>query len=90
VPVLSGEDAETWNVRPLPEKLLSLAGAPTIPDGFTTTVTLVSDMGRRSGGNPFSFGGLPPRPYEIYVEAREELSWNQAAGRYAQLNLDRC
>ena len=90
VPVYLGEDARNVDVRPLPGKLLSLAGAAgPIPDGFTTTVTLVSDMGRRSGGNPFSFGGLPPGPYEIYVEARENSPGTRVLGGYAQLNLDR-
>ncbi|MGD1071877.1 MAG: carboxypeptidase-like regulatory domain-containing protein [Bryobacteraceae bacterium] len=90
VPVYLGEDARNVDVRPIPGKLLSLAGAAgPIPDGFTTTVTLASDMGRRSSGNPFSFAGLPPGPYEIHVEARENPPGSRLLGGYTQLNLDR-
>lgn len=69
------DDARNVDVRPLPGRLFSITGSVTpaaTPVG-PITVTLAWDMGRLTSQGPiFHFQGLPPGPFEIYAEAKEE------------------
>ena len=75
VQVYLDDEARDADVRPIRGTLFTLSGsAAPLPDpqNFTVTVTLASDLGRRTfDGAVFRFTSLAPGSYEIYAEARE-------------------
>ncbi len=73
VDVQLDEQANDANVRPMPGKLLRVAGrAYTFPPA-QVTLTLTSDMGTEyatsDGSGAFEFKPMPPGRYELYAEA---------------------
>ena len=86
-------DARDADVRPIRGTLFNLSGAAApLPDpqNFAVTVTLASDLGRRTfDGAVFRFTSLAPGPYEIYVEARENPPGTRIYGGYTDFRLDR-
>jgi hypothetical protein len=93
VQVYLDDEARDADVRPIRGTLFTLAGiAGPLPDpqNFTVTVTLASDLGRRtSEGSVFRFASLAPGPYEIYVEAHENPPGARYYGGYTEFRLER-
>lgn len=93
VQVYLDDETRDADVHPIRGTLFNLSGtAGPIPDSddFNVTVTLASDLGRRTSDGPvFHFAGLAPGPYQIYVEARENPPGTRFLGGYAELRLDR-
>jgi hypothetical protein len=92
VQVYLDDEARDADVRPIRGTLFTLAGvAAPLPDqNFTVTVTLASDLGRRTYDGPlFRFSSLAPGAYEIYVEARENPPGTRFYGGYTEFRLDR-
>jgi Carboxypeptidase regulatory-like domain len=86
-------EARDADVRPIRGTLFNLSGtAAPLPDpqNFAVTVTLASDLGRRTfDGALFRFTSLAPGPYEIYVEARENPPGNRYYGGSTEFRLER-
>ncbi len=60
------------------------------PQNFSVTVTLASDLGRRTfDGAMFRFTSLAPGAYEIYVEAHENPPGTRFYGGYTEFRLER-
>jgi hypothetical protein len=93
VQVYLDDDARDADVRPIRGTLFTLSGmAAPVPDpqNFTVTVTLASDLGRRTADGPaFRFTSLAPGAYEIYVEAHEIAPGTRFYGGYADFRLER-
>ncbi len=90
VQVALDEDTPDVRVRPVPGKLLNIAGVVNPCYGNqTVTLTLVSDMGRETitTGSSFSFSGKPPGNYEIFAETPADRRM-MACGAYMPLALD--
>ena len=88
VQVFLDEDAAGMDIRPAHGKLFTISGVvepPSDPCPGEVTVTLASDLGRRTVTVPcvFQFGSLPPGAYEIYAEVNEVPGW----GAYTQVSL---
>jgi hypothetical protein len=95
VAVSIDEESRSVDVRPMPGKLWTLSGVVEGNSPGAVTVTLASDMGRRtvqaSGPEfPFEFRALAPGPYELYAEmpgdARRNVSPEAA---YTRIMLSR-
>src|SRR5580704_11244832 len=86
-------EARDADVRPIRGALFNLSGyAAPLPDpqNFTVTVTLASDLGRRTyDGAVFRFTSLAPGAYEIYVEAHENPPGTRFYGGYTDFRLER-
>ena len=93
VQVYLDDEARDADVRPIRGTLFNLSGsAAPLPDpqNFTVTVTLASDLGRRTyDGAVFRFTSLAPGSYEIYAEARENPPGNRYYGGYTEFRLER-
>jgi hypothetical protein len=90
VQVLLDEDSTGMDIRPATGTLFTISGSAG-PCLNEVTVTLASDMGRRSVvvACGFNFGSLPPGSYEIYVEAAEIPGVAKFRGAYSQVNVAR-
>ncbi len=93
VQVYLDDEARDADVHPIKGTLFNLSGAAgplSDPQDFTVRVTLVSELGRRTSDGPvFHFASLPPGPYQIYVEARENAPGTRFLGGYTEFRLDR-
>ena len=93
VQVYLDDEARDADVRPIRGALFTLSGvAAPLPDpqNFTVTVTLASDLGRRTAdGAVFRFTSLAPGAYEIYVEAHETPPGTRFYGGYTEFRLER-
>jgi Carboxypeptidase regulatory-like domain len=93
VQVYLDDEARDADVRPIRGTLFTLAGvAAPLPDpqNFNVTVTLASDLGRRTFDGPvFRFTSLAPGSYEIYVEAHENPPGTRFYGGYTEFRLER-
>jgi hypothetical protein len=92
VQVYLDDEARDADVRPIRGTLFTLSGAaaPLPEASFTVTVTLASDLGRRTADGPaFRFTSLAPGVYEIYVEARENPPGTRFYGGYTEFRLER-
>ena len=81
------------DIRPLPGKLYSVlvAAAPPLADPPAATITLASDMGRKTvKGTSFNFTGLPPGEYEAYAESQTDSGTGlPAAAAHQRFSLGR-
>jgi hypothetical protein len=93
IQVYLDDEARDADVRPIRGTLFTLAGlAAPLPDpqNFAVTVTLASDLGRRTvDGAAFRFTSLAPGAYEIYVEAHENPPGARFYGGYTEFRLER-
>jgi Carboxypeptidase regulatory-like domain len=93
VQVYLDDEARDADVHPVKGNLFTISGqAAPIPDpqNFMITVTLASDLGRRTiEGYAFRFTGLAPGSYEIYVEAKENPPGTRFLGGYTEFRVDR-
>jgi hypothetical protein len=93
VQVFLDEDATGMDIRPAPGKLLTISvrAEPVDPCLVEVTITLASDLGRRTVTAPcvFQFGSLPPGAYELYAEAPEVPGVVKYQGAYTQVTLIR-
>jgi len=93
VQVFLDDEARDADVRPIRGALFTLSGsAAPLPDPqfFTVTVTLASDLGRRTvEGSVFRFTSLAPGAYEIYVEAHENPPGTRFYGGYTEFRVER-
>ncbi len=94
VQVYLDDEARDADVRPIRGTLFTLSGyASPVPEpsqNFTVTVTLASDLGRRTyDGSVFRFTSLAPGAYEIYVEAHENPPGTRFYGGYAEFRVER-
>ncbi|MDP9171858.1 MAG: carboxypeptidase-like regulatory domain-containing protein [Acidobacteriota bacterium] len=90
VRVYLDEDAKGVDVHPEQGRLFTLEGSVSPADGYSLTVTLASDIGRRVVNAPvFSFSGLPQGAYEIYAEGRSPGDRLPPKGAWVQINLTR-
>ena len=92
VDVYLEEDTRNVDVRPLMGTLFTISGTViTNPPGVPVSITLASDTGRQTVPGPaFQFTGLPPGPYELYAEVRENPTLRAAfQAAYTPLRLER-
>ncbi len=90
VQVYADEDTGDVDVHPAQGRLFRVSGGMDLPDGSSISITLASDMGRRTTTSPFfDFRGLPPGEYELYAEGFAGPPVNKAVGAYTQFTLNK-
>jgi hypothetical protein len=88
VDLFPDQEANDVDVRPLPGRLYSLSAAvsPLSPD---TSITLVSQMGRRTIQAPsYRFAALPPGDYELFAQSPADPAPGEGfVGAYQRISL---
>jgi len=88
VDLFPDQEANDMDVRPLPGRLYSL-GATVNPQAPDVSITLVSEMGRRTVAGPsYRFTHLPPGEYELFAQSpAEPAPGKEFAGAYQRISL---